>query len=60
MKALQRIHDARTIRAKNNIKEMFLSQRKLGPIYTEKGRQMLQDIHPGVYKLYDETEVINR
>ena len=55
-KQLQKIHDARADRAKNNLKEMFNIKRKYGIIYTKKETQLIKDIYPGIYKIYKESK----
>lgn len=47
---MQKIHDARTIRAKNNIRKMFALSDGFGFMRTEKENQLLEDLNPGLFK----------
>lgn len=47
----QRVHNARTTRAKDNIKKMFVLGRNFGLLHTEKEKQIMEDLHPGMYEI---------
>lgn len=57
---MEKIHDERTARAKNNIREMFSTGQRFGVLGTEKNKQNLEDMHPGVYKVFTEQKIEQR
>ena len=46
----QNIHETRTVRAINNIKTMFAKRKGFDFIYTEKEKQMIEDLHPRMHE----------
>jgi len=40
--------------AENNIRMMFSTEQKFGITYTEKEKQLMEDLRPGLYKIFTE------
>lgn len=53
----QRIHNARTARAKNNLKELFSLSANYRLMLTEKEEQTLKDLNPGVYRILKDHKI---